>query len=209
MNQSIADYRCASLLLRLPGAIPIPAFDTDVTLPSGTWVNPSRTSFTPEILDLLARPVNTIPRKVIDVPLIVRPPSPEVYTTKFRHNLLGSMGVPSHLLDSKVLLVSFGGQSIPRPRSRPPSPLSAPLMRSSSKQSNGGGASLEVNSVEIGEAGLLPRGWIAIVCGLAGNNNEIRNDLPAGFFASEKDVYVPDLTATADVVLGKLVSSSC
>ena len=56
------------------------------------------------------------------------------------------------------------------------------------------------------EAGLLPPGWIAIVCGLSGEGNEIRKDLPAGFFASEKDVYVPDLTATADVVLGKLVN---
>lgn len=65
---------------------------------------------------------------------------------------------------------------------------------------------LEVQQEETkGDAGLLPKGWIAIVCGLSGNNNEIRNDLPSGFYASDKDVYVPDLTATADVVLGKLV----
>jgi hypothetical protein len=55
------------------------------------------------------------------------------------------------------------------------------------------------------EAGLLPKGWIAIVTGLGGGNNAIRDDLPYGFFASEKDVYVPDLTWIADCVLGKLV----
>lgn len=121
------------------------------------------------------------------------------------------MGVPVELQGSKILLVSFGGQSIPRPRSRPPTPLSTPLVRSSSLHSLPGSSSssslLQVNE-DKQEAGLLPPGWIAIVCGLSGDNNEIRNDLPKGFYASEKDVYVPDLTATADVVLGKLVRFS-
>ncbi|ORY77563.1 hypothetical protein BCR35DRAFT_353092 [Leucosporidium creatinivorum] len=213
VNLAISDYRHASLLLRLPGAIPIPSFDTDVPLPSGSWVNPDRTSFTPEILDLLARPTNTIPRKVVDVPLIVRPPNKDVYAPEFRANLLNSMGVPEHLQGSKILLVSFGGQSIPRPRSRPPTPLSTPLLRSGSRSSLGGGgggsSTLEVTDLETREAGLLPKGWIAIVCGLSGNNNEIRNDLPEGFYASERDVNVPDLTATCDVVLGKLGYGTC
>ncbi|GAA6038314.1 hypothetical protein JCM8097_003939 [Rhodosporidiobolus ruineniae] len=210
VDQTIADYSCASLLLRLPGVIPIPAFDTDAPLPSGRWVNEARTAFVPEIEAILSRPASSIPsasqgRKVIDVPLIVRSPSPDANTPSFRRTLLSNMGVPDYLLDSKVLLVSFGGQAIPRPRSRPPSPLSSPLQRSSSTTST---HSLEVPQQKT-EAGLLPKGWIAIVTGLAGGANAIRDDLPYGFFASEKDVYVPDLTWIADCVLGKLGYGTC
>lgn len=123
------------------------------------------------------------------------------------------MGVPTHLHSSKILLVSFGGQSIPRPRTRPPTPLSTPLMRSSSASSYISSSSSSTlapppaTSEEEGAAGLLPKGWIAIVCGL-GSGNEIRNDLPEGFYAPDgkKDANVPDLTAVADVLLGKLVS---
>ncbi|BGP42658.1 hypothetical protein JCM10449v2_006670 [Rhodotorula kratochvilovae] len=206
VDQTIADYSCASLLLRLPGVIPIPAFDTDVPMPSGRWVNNDRTAFTPEIEALLSRPASSIPsaahgRPVIDVPLIVRAPSPDANTPAFRASLLSSMGVPTFLLPSKILLVSFGGQAIPRPRSRPPTPLSSPLRRSTSAMST---ASLEPPQDERREAGLLPPGWIAIVTGLSGGDNAIRDDLPYGFFASEKDVYVPDLTWIADCVLGKL-----
>lgn len=205
----MADYACASLLLRLPGIIPIPAFDTDVPMPSGRWVNEERTAFVPEVEALLSRPASSIPsaaagRPVVDVPLIVRPPSRDANTPAFRHALLTSMGVPEHLIDSKVLLVSFGGQAIPRPRSRPPSPLSTPLQRSNSFFSPGA-SSLSPPVEQPREVGLLPKGWIAVVTGLSGGNNAIREDLPYGFFASEKDVYVPDLTWIADCVLGKLV----
>lgn len=208
VEQTIADYSSASLLLRLPGVIPIPAFDTDVPMPSGRWVNEERTAFTPEVEAILSRPVHTIPaaaqgRHVVDVPLIVRAPSPDANTPAFRSALLRSMGVPDYLLDSKVLLVSFGGQAIPRPRTRPPTPLSSPLTRRTKSQLSS--ASLEPPQDELREAGLLPKGWIAIVTGLSGGDNAIRDDLPYGFFASEKDVYVPDLTWIADCVLGKLV----
>ncbi|GAA6054431.1 hypothetical protein JCM3770_007213 [Rhodotorula araucariae] len=211
VDQTIADYSCASLLLRLPGVIPIPAFDTDVPMPSGCWVNDDRTAFTPEIEALLSRPTSSIPsaaqgRTVIDVPLIVRAPSPDANTPAFRAALLSSMGVPDFLLPSKILLVSFGGQAIPRPRSRPPTPLSSPLRRSTSATST---ATLGPPRDERREAGLLPPGWIAIVTGLSGGDNAIRDDLPYGFFASEKDVYVPDLTWIADCVLGKLGYGTC
>lgn len=128
-----------------------------------------------------------------------------MYTQAFRHALLTTMKVPSHALESKILLVSFGGQSIPRPRSQPPSPLASPIERQGGWNGEDISDRLGPNNVRGREAGLLPHGWIAIVCGLSGDNNEIRNNLPDGFYASEKDVYVPDLTATADVVLGKLV----
>ncbi|GAA5864419.1 hypothetical protein JCM3774_002785 [Rhodotorula dairenensis] len=216
VEQTIADYACASLLLRLPGVIPIPAFDTDVPLPAGRWITKDRTAFVPEVEALLSRPTSAIPsaahgRTVIDVPLIVRVPSPDANTPEFKHALLSGMGVPDFLLDSKVLLVSFGGQAIPRPQTRPPSRLSSPLRRSSSYTgTNGNGnGSLAISSMEQREAGLLPQGWIAIVTGLSGGDNAIREDLPYGFFASEKDVYVPDLTWIADCVLGKLGYGTC
>ncbi|KAL8277798.1 hypothetical protein RQP46_009781 [Phenoliferia psychrophenolica] len=211
--QATADYAHASLLLRYPGAIPIPAFDTDAPLPSGLWVNPTRTAFTDSIETILSRPSSTVPcgsnRRVVDVPLLVRPPSPGVYAESFRHALLKTMHVPPEAFDSKILLVSFGGQSIPRPRSQPPSPLASPIARQGGWNGEDISDRLDPANVRGREAGLLPRGWIAIVCGLSGDNNEIRNNLPEGFYASEKDVYVPDLTATADVVLGKLGYGTC
>lgn len=54
---------------------------------------------------------------------------------------------------------------------------------------------------------LLPDGWIAIVCGVAKNWGE--EDLPEGFFVAPRDVWMPDLTAVADVLLGKLGYGTC
>ncbi|KAM0791885.1 hypothetical protein ACM66B_004140 [Microbotryomycetes sp. NB124-2] len=218
VNRTIDDYKCADLLLRLPGVIPIPAFDTDAPMPAGQWVTADKSSFTPEIERILSRPPSNVPRgKVVDVPLIVRPLSSNVFTKQFRQGLLKSLGVPEELFEQKILLVSFGGQSIPRPKSQPPSPLATPL-ESSSSSSTSNGSYMTVNGAlsppphssdaSSSMAGLLPPGWIAIVCGL-GNGNEIKKDLPDKFFASHEDVYVPDLTATADVVLGKLGYGTC
>ncbi|KAK4046751.1 hypothetical protein OIV83_005856 [Microbotryomycetes sp. JL201] len=213
VNRTIEDYKCADLLLRLPGVIPIPAFDTDVPMPAGKWVTNDKSSFTPEVEAILSRPTSKVPRgKVVDVPLIVRPLSPNVFESAFRTRLLSSLNVPPELHDSKILLVSFGGQSIPRPKSQPPSPLATPLAESpafgSSTTVNGALSPPSPASTNPSMAGLLPPGWIAIVCGL-GNGNEIKKDLPDKFFASHEDVYVPDLTATADVVLGKLGYGTC
>ena len=169
-------------------------------MPSSEWVNSPRTKFVPQILDLLSRDPATVPcavpasssavspksppRRVVDVPLIVRPPSADVYTPSFRTALLNSLGVPPSSHSAKILLVSFGGQSIPPPRSRPPSPLNSPVMSSADDD----GPSVDQNGLLRGDAGgrlrdghgrrqvgLLPEGWIAIVCGLPpGKSNEIR-----------------------------------
>ena len=64
VNVAIADYAKADLLLRLPGAIPIPGFDTDVELPATRWVDHSTRSFRPHIHDLLDRPTSTVPKQV-------------------------------------------------------------------------------------------------------------------------------------------------
>jgi hypothetical protein len=66
-----------------------------------------------------------------------------------------------------------------------------------------------------GSSGLLPdESWIAVICGVskeqwnAENNNGEGGEggLPEGFFVAPRDVYMPDLIAVGDVVLGKLVS---
>jgi len=63
------------------------------------------------------------------------------------------------------------------------------------------------------ETSLLPdKTWIAIVCGVSKeqwNTGDGDDGLPDGFYVAPKDVYMPDLTAVADVLLGKLVSTFC
>lgn len=57
---------------------------------------------------------------------------------------------------------------------------------------------------------LLPdASWIAIVCGVSKEQwNSVADggdsDLPNAFFVAPRDVYMPDLTAVGDVLLGKL-----
>ena len=316
VNQVIEDYSKASLLLRLPGAIPIPAFDQDVPLPASLWTNLEAHSFRPDIMKLLGRDTASVPcmgpehltpgsrkrkRRVVDVPLITRSVSVDVYTQAARSKILFSLGVPEQMHDpksTKILIVSFGGQSIPRPASRPPTPSktpsptspasnpintasgsrslpdapfkhfdtglqkshqkngalsppvavdhggtsSAPVMRRlmtqdhiylpgappalhqgdrrrvsslNSKHSEKAGAdkhlsllkraaNLTLDTNLVSADTLLPKGWIAIVCGLS--SKDLEEDLPDNFFAAPRDIYVPDLTAMCDVLLGKLVS---
>jgi len=266
--QVVSDYCCASLLLRLPGAIPMPAFDTDAPWPSGTWVTDDCAAFTGQIEQLLSRNGADVPcaleggrtsegklppgvtaefvaaewpanRAVVDVPLVVRPPKPDVYTPQFRTELLSSMGVPVELHNHRILLVSFGGQNIPRPRSRPPTPLSSPLLRATDlarapSSGAGGKGPASAGMARLGSlqdgilgspvltgsptlappparaeaVGLLPPGWIALVCGMK-PGNALGEALPPNFFGAPLDCHVPDLTATSDVVLGKLGYGTC
>jgi L-arabinokinase len=57
---------------------------------------------------------------------------------------------------------------------------------------------------------LLPdESWIAVVCGVSKDQwVNPGEDMPEGFYVAPKDVYMPDLTLIADVLLGKLVSTS-
>lgn len=63
------------------------------------------------------------------------------------------------------------------------------------------------------EPSLLPSSsWIAIICGVSSNwslSGEEEEELPSGFYVAPRDVYMPDLTAIADVLLGKLVRYIC
>lgn len=146
VEQVHAGFRCADLLLRLPGAIPIPSFTAHPPLPSTDWVDISTQCFTPEVVNhLLEDPssyplhspipfpllsqdqvkIPTPPRSIIQSPLLVRPPNPSVYTREGRSQFLLSIGIPKSAHDpdkTKILIVSFGGQIFHAPRSRSPSP---------------------------------------------------------------------------------------
>lgn len=131
-------YRCADLLLRLPGAIPLPSFALQPSLPSPEWVDIQTRTFKPFVVDHLTQPPSTyelqpqIPfppsyppkplrREVRAAPLLVRSTDPAVYTPEGRSRLLSSIGVPPRLHDperTKILIVSFGGQVFHKPHSR-------------------------------------------------------------------------------------------
>ncbi|KAK0500166.1 hypothetical protein EDD18DRAFT_1248472 [Armillaria luteobubalina] len=134
VEQIHSGYRCADLLLQLPGNIPIPSFSLEPSLPASSWVDTHDNRFYSSIVAKLSRPYislelypgipfppstrlarKCIPRMVKSAPLLVRPPStsPSVYTPEGRSHLLSSIGVPSQLYDpeaTKILIVSFGGQ---------------------------------------------------------------------------------------------------
>ncbi|KAF7797211.1 hypothetical protein EIP86_008403 [Pleurotus ostreatoroseus] len=135
-------YRCADLLLRLPGNIPMPSFSMIPDLPSQDWVDRRTMAFTPEVTKHLLDtpssyalwsqvpfppdyPAKRLPRSVVNAPLLVRSPDPSVYTPEGRSRLLSSLGVPVDRHDpatTKILIVSFGGQVFHKPHSHSRSP---------------------------------------------------------------------------------------
>ncbi|KAF9485183.1 hypothetical protein BDN70DRAFT_871569 [Pholiota conissans] len=141
VEQIHAGYRCADLLIRLPGHIPLPSFFTAPPLPSYEWVHVDTRQLRVDILESLKmspdelallpslpwtpsvrRPKKVLKRSVVQAPLLVRPPTAEssVYTPEGRARLLESIGVPPELHDpakTKILIVSFGGQVFRRPGS--------------------------------------------------------------------------------------------
>ncbi|KZW02889.1 hypothetical protein EXIGLDRAFT_664914 [Exidia glandulosa HHB12029] len=124
VTQLFDAYRCADLLLLLPGAIPIPSFMPFAELPSPTWLDDHQ-RFLASIAEDLQRaqlPSNTLSptsttRDIVPTPLLVRDPSIDVYERDSRSRLLSSIGIPDALHDHKILVVSFGGQRIVPPRS--------------------------------------------------------------------------------------------
>ncbi|KAA1136861.1 hypothetical protein PGTUg99_006004 [Puccinia graminis f. sp. tritici] len=136
------------------------------------------------------------PRRTMDMPLIVRPLTRSAYEPKTKLALLAALGVPGELLKSetKILLVS-SDQVIPSPS--PPTSTDHDLDDGSSP-----------NQTRPHDS-LLPPGWIAIICGLPPKARP--HQIPDRFFSitDSKFNYVPDLTAIADVVLGKLGYGTC
>ncbi|KAI0067259.1 hypothetical protein BV25DRAFT_1877100 [Artomyces pyxidatus] len=146
VQQIFDGYRHADLLLRLPGAIPIPSFSCEPALPAPRWIDPFAGSFKPAVVSHLIQDPSTytlhpsipfstssfrpplvkpMPRSVLSAPMLVRLPSDDVYTPEGRSRVLSAIGVPSHSHDpstTKILVVSFGGQIFHKPsRSRSPS----------------------------------------------------------------------------------------
>lgn len=143
VEQMRRDYSCADALFLLPGAIPFPSFSKETPLPATQWVSPETKLFIPHITTtlrqyreapgsvLLHPPVpfgveehfsrpNPRFRCIVPAPLIVRHTSPEAFTISRRNEILDSVGVPAHLRDSsdtRILIVSFGGQKFRRPGS--------------------------------------------------------------------------------------------
>ncbi|KAI0749755.1 hypothetical protein C8Q80DRAFT_1232487 [Daedaleopsis nitida] len=131
-------YRCADLLLRLPGAIPLPSFAMHPSLPSPNWVDIEARCFKSFVTDHLTQPPSTykllpqlpfpdqyppkpLAREARSAPLLVRSPDPAIYTAEGLSRLLDSIGVPPDLHDpatTKILIVSFGGQVFHKPHSR-------------------------------------------------------------------------------------------
>lgn len=125
-------YQHADLLLRLPGHIPIPSFLSQPALPSSEWVDPILNKFHPSVTNHLLSPLDsnlplhspksfpstelTVPRSVRAAPLLVRPPSPHIYTPEGRAEFLKKTGLPD-FKGMKILVVSFGGQVFKRPGS--------------------------------------------------------------------------------------------
>lgn len=122
-------YQHADLLLRLPGYIPIPSFPTQPALPSSQWVDPTLNRFHDYVRTYLLSPLNsqqllapipfpdsnvTIPRSIRAAPLLVRPPTPSIYTPEGRAAFLHKNGLPD-FTGMKILVVSFGGQVFKRP----------------------------------------------------------------------------------------------
>ncbi|KAL1727883.1 hypothetical protein EV714DRAFT_286194 [Schizophyllum commune] len=326
VDEIISGYRCANLLLCLPGCIPIPSFSAQPALPAPDWVDSSTNMLLPDVIQhLLALrsglpqglyPSTTAsgrPRAIVSAPLLVRPSSTAaVYTLSGRAQFLSSIGVPEHLHDRKVLIVSFGGQVIrcpksnnnsrPSSRSHTPSPsfhsgmsslttlgndkenLADPLSSSAFSQrrpllsriatpkhlwvpgapapvtkpspaptpfsspvtnaqmptfdtlltptqsksetettptfnafaipptpvlySDTDLASGSADGEYTDEPRLLPDdSWIAIICGVSKEQwakEDKDENMPEDFFIAPKDVYMPDLTAVADCLLGKL-----
>lgn len=335
VEQIHSGYRCADLLVLLPGAIPMPSFFKSPSLPASKWVDTETLRMHSHIiealsLDLDAQPLLPpipfspsgfiIPRKVIPAPLLVRTPNvnSDVCSPEGRSRFLRMLGVPEdrHGPDTKILVVSFGGQNFhqpsrqgsrthsrqasresldtlvgtpksmkeryvnkipsftdlngnspPRARRTPPdsrnaSPLTrhTPLDIDTPKTKVSGRLATEshlwlpgappafksynpatglltpaltpnlsprtplvipatptpgtdesyfdVETLDdfLDEPMLLPDdSWIAIVCGVTKaqwvNPGEA---MPEGFYVAPKDVYMPDLTLIADVLLGKL-----
>ena len=148
VEQLHAGYRCADMLLLLPGHIPIPSFSVHPSLPSRDWVDPSSNQFHPHIIKFMeeissqslhpsipfpSSPNRIIPRFIVPAPLIVRPSTPSVYTVDGRSRFLSCLGVPTEYHDpkhTKILVVSFGGQVFRTP-SRPGSRLQSRLQSGS------------------------------------------------------------------------------
>ncbi len=180
VQQIFDGYRHADMLLILPGAIPIPSFSISPPLPSTQWIDPNSRLFKPDIIRHLVQDPHTYtvhlpipfspndpdappiakpkPRRARLAPLLVRTPNDNIYTPEGRSRFLSSIGVSRELHDpanTKILIVSFGGQVFHKPsRSRTPSRPASPSAQLEHKDNvKSDGLSLQLSQ----ELNLLPK----------------------------------------------------
>jgi L-arabinokinase len=100
----IADYTCANLLLRLPGAIRIPSFDDAPQLVPGenqVCIINGRSQIPFIERAPIQTPESIVERRIIDIPLVYRK------AVRTRQQVLHDLGIPN--ITHKILLLSFGG----------------------------------------------------------------------------------------------------
>ncbi|VDC06835.1 unnamed protein product [Peniophora sp. CBMAI 1063] len=189
VRQVYEGYRRADLLLRLPGHIPLPAFEVKPALPASSWVDFSAKAFSRQVTSTLYpphsypnpaihpplpfsgpdAPPKPLQRTIRSAPLLVRPPSSDAYTDAGRTRIFSALGVPSNLHDprfTKVLIVSFGGQVFHVPKSRSPSrPASVALSPNTTKDDDDLSLFANGSTPESAFAGDLRRSLTALVSG--------------------------------------------
>ncbi|KAH7907611.1 hypothetical protein BJ138DRAFT_1014196 [Hygrophoropsis aurantiaca] len=171
-------YRCADLLVRLPGCIPIPSFVSFPALPSPSWTDQDSNTLLAETVTHLTQSPSLhqlhpsipfphphlrpkpIQRTVIQAPLLVRgitQSSESVYTSSGRSRFLSSIGIPEHLHDpqkTKILIVSFGGQVFRRPSSSRNSRAASltPSLRGSPRSQSSDLSALSNQHIDVGNS---------------------------------------------------------
>jgi hypothetical protein len=188
VRQVYEGYRRADLLLRLPGHIPLPAFEIKPALPASSWVDFSARTFSQPVTLTLYPPTSSpnpavhphlpytgsdppakpLPRAIRSAPLLVRPPSADAYTATGRARILSALGVPTDLHDprfTKVLIVSFGGQVFHVPKSRTPSRPASIVVSPITKDDDDLSLFTNGKTPESGFAGDLKRSLTALVSG--------------------------------------------
>ncbi|KAF9356013.1 hypothetical protein BGX34_010146 [Mortierella sp. NVP85] len=205
-DAALEDYKKASLLLRLPGSIDIPAFADEIKVLESRGVVPK---FIREPLDEKREEPDSTPLK--------NSPGPNGAIS-----INGSHGQPQHSQKNPTLSVNtamFTQSSTDILKRRA---IDVPLVvRKHINTREDVLRSLGVDEDTIrtkkmvlvsfggqrlkqGWGNPLPEGWIGVICGLP-----VSHELPAGFYRSPHGVYVPDLTHAADIVIGKLGYGTC
>ncbi|KAF8519555.1 hypothetical protein JB92DRAFT_2828411 [Gautieria morchelliformis] len=151
-------------------------------------------------------------RTVTYAPLLVRPASSGINTPQGRQKPLSSVGILEDLHDpnhTRILVVSFGGQTIRRPYTGKTGNSGVDIRRPTGTFSRKGstkifipGAHTPANNPASPHSPTIPQISSTILVEMDGKRDE---DLPPGFYVAPRDVYMPDLMAIADVLLGKLV----
>ncbi|KAK6532032.1 hypothetical protein TWF694_003195 [Orbilia ellipsospora] len=101
VGSMIKAYHCADLWMRLPGWLPNPGF-LRTTLPSSTWIVDDKLELGIEnnIFPPYSVSNPSYERKIVDTPLLARPPTGISETDLFK-----ALGIPTQLFGNRVLLL--------------------------------------------------------------------------------------------------------